>query len=59
MIPSIETLIYEATTGETPPRIYHLPPLNSIVLEREQVERFHIVARPYEIKTQNKEVQGY
>jgi hypothetical protein len=62
MIPSIETLrwlIYEATTGETPPRIYHLPPPNSIVLEREQVERFHIVARPYEIKTQNKEVQGY
>jgi hypothetical protein len=51
MIPSIETLrclIYEATAGETPPRIYHLPPLNSIVLEREQVERFNIVARPYE-----------
>jgi hypothetical protein len=49
MIPSFETLrwlIYEATAGETPPRIYHLPPLNSIVLEREQVERFHIVARP-------------
>jgi hypothetical protein len=59
MIPSIATLrwlIHEATAGETPPRIYHLPPLNSIVLEREQVERFHIVARPYEIKTQNKEV---
>jgi hypothetical protein len=58
MIPSIATLrclIYEATVGETPPRIYH-PPLNSIVLEREQVERFHIVARPYEIKTENKEV---
>jgi hypothetical protein len=54
MIPSFETLrwlIYEATAGETPPRIYHLPPLNSIVLEREQVERFHIVARPYEINT--------
>ena len=54
MILSIATLrwlIYEATAGETPPRIYHLPPLNSIVLEREQVERFHIVARPYEIKT--------
>jgi hypothetical protein len=36
MIPSIETLwclIYEATVGETPPRIYHQ--LNSIVLERE------------------------
>jgi hypothetical protein len=51
MIPYIETLrclIYEATAGETPPRIYHLPPLNSIVLEREQVERFNIVARPYE-----------
>ena len=49
MIPSIATLrwlIYEATAGETPPRIYHSPPLNSIVLEREQVERFHIVARP-------------
>jgi len=59
MIPSIETLrwlIYEATAGETPPRIYHPPPLNSIVPEREQIERFHIVARPYEIKTQNKEV---
>jgi hypothetical protein len=61
MIPSIATLrwlIHEATAGETPPRIYHLPPLNSIVPEREQIERFHIVARPYEIKTQNKEVQG-
>jgi len=49
MIPSIATLrrlIYEATVGETPPRIYHPPPLNSIVLEREQIERFHIVARP-------------
>jgi hypothetical protein len=58
-IPSIETLrwlIYEATAGETGPRIYHLPPPNSIVLEREEVERFHIVARPYEIKTQNEEV---
>jgi hypothetical protein len=36
MIPSFETLrwlIHEATAGETPPRIYHLPPLNSIVLE--------------------------
>jgi len=55
MIPSIATLrwlIYEATAGETPPRIYHLPPLNSIVLEREQIERFHIMAWPYEIKTQ-------
>jgi hypothetical protein len=55
MIPSIETLwclIYKATVGETPPRIYHLPPLNSIVLEREQIERFHIMAWPYEIKTQ-------
>jgi hypothetical protein len=61
MIPSIETLrwlIYEATAGETPPRIYHLPPLNSIVLESEQIERFHIVARPYEIKTQNEGVHG-
>jgi hypothetical protein len=39
MIPSFETLrwlIHEATAGETPPRIYHLPPLNSIVLERER-----------------------
>jgi hypothetical protein len=56
MIPSFETLrwlIHEATAGETPARICHLPPLNSIVLEREQVERFHVVARPYEIKTQN------
>jgi hypothetical protein len=54
MIPSLKTLswlIYEATAGETPPRIYH-PPLNSIVLEREQIERFHIMAWPYEIKTQ-------
>jgi hypothetical protein len=62
MIPSIETLwclIYKATVGETPPRIYHLPPLNSTVLERGQVERFHIVARPYEVKTQNEGVQGY
>jgi hypothetical protein len=42
--------------GRKPSRIYHLPPLNSIVLERGQVERFHIVARPYEIKTENKEV---
>ena len=60
MIPSIATLrwlIHEATVGETPPRIYH-PPLNSIVLEREQIERFHIVARPYEVKTQNEGVQG-
>jgi hypothetical protein len=58
MVPSVATLrwlIHEATVGETPPRIYH-PPLNSIVLEREQIERFHIVARTYEIKTQNKEV---
>jgi len=50
MIPSFETLrwlIHEATAGETPPRISHLPPLNSIVLEREQIESFHIVARPY------------
>jgi Rad3-related DNA helicase len=49
MIPSVATLrwlIHEATAGEKPPRIYHLPPLNSIVLEREPVERFHIVARP-------------
>jgi hypothetical protein len=54
MIPSITTLrwlIYEATAGERGPRIYHPTPLNSIVLERGQVERFHIVARPYEIKT--------
>jgi hypothetical protein len=58
MVPSVAALrwlIYEATAGETPPRIYR-PPLNSIVLEREQIERFHIVARTYEIKTQNKEV---
>jgi hypothetical protein len=58
MVPSVATLrwlIHEATVGETPPRIYHLPPLNSIVLKREQIEWFHIVARPYEIKTQNKE----
>jgi hypothetical protein len=39
------------TAGETPPE--NLSPFNSIVLERVQVERFHIVARPYEIKTQN------
>jgi hypothetical protein len=58
MIPSVATLrwlIYEATAGETPPRIYH-PPLNSIALERVQVESFNIVARPYEIKTHNKGV---
>jgi hypothetical protein len=39
MIPSFETLrwlIHEATAGETPPRIYHLPPLNSIVLVKER-----------------------
>jgi hypothetical protein len=56
MIPSIATLrwlIHEATAGETPARIYHLPPLNSIVLEREQIERFQLVARQYEVKTQN------
>jgi hypothetical protein len=59
MIPPIATLrwlIHGATIGETPPRIYHLPSLNSIVLEREQIERFHIVARPYEIKTLNGKV---
>jgi hypothetical protein len=59
IIPSTSTLswlIYEATAEETPPKIYQLPPLNSIVLEREQVERFHIVVRPYEIKTENEEV---
>jgi hypothetical protein len=59
MVPSVATLrwlIYEATAEETPARIYHLPPLNSIVLEKEQVERFHIVARSYEIKTQNEGV---
>jgi hypothetical protein len=59
MIPSFETLrwlIHETTAVETPPRIYHLPPLNSIVLEREQIERFHIMAWPYEIKTQNEVV---
>jgi hypothetical protein len=44
--------------GRKPSRIYHLPPLNSTVLEREQVERFHIVARPYEIKTRNEGVHG-
>ncbi len=62
MIPSFETLrwlIHETTAGETPPRIYHLPPLNSIVLEREQIERFHIIARTYEIKTRNEGVHGY
>jgi hypothetical protein len=40
MVPSIETLrwlIHEATAVETPPRIYHPPPLNSIVLERERL----------------------
>jgi hypothetical protein len=54
MVPSVATLrwlIYEVTAGETPPE--NLSPFNSIVLERVQVERFHIVARPYEIKTQN------
>jgi hypothetical protein len=59
MISSIATLrwlIYEATAGENAAE--NLPPLNSIVLEREQVERFHIVARTYEIKTQNEGVHG-
>jgi hypothetical protein len=62
MVPSVAALrwlICEATAGETPPRIYHPPPLNSIVPEREQIERFHIVARTYEIKAQNEGVQGY
>jgi hypothetical protein len=26
---------------------------------RGMLERLHVVARPYEVKTQNKEVQGY
>jgi hypothetical protein len=59
IIPSASTLrwlIYEATAGETPPRIYHLPPLNAIVIEREQVERFHMIARPYEVKIDSEEV---
>jgi hypothetical protein len=57
MISSVATLrwlIYEVTAGETPPE--NLSPFNSIVLERVQVERFHIVVRPYEIKTQNEVV---
>jgi hypothetical protein len=40
MVPSVAALrwlIYEATVGETPPGIYHPPPLNSIVLERERL----------------------
>jgi hypothetical protein len=40
MVPSVAALrwlIYEAIVGETPPRIYHPPPLNSIVLERERL----------------------
>jgi hypothetical protein len=40
MVPSVAALrwlIYEATVGETPLRIYHPPPLNSIVLERERL----------------------
>jgi hypothetical protein len=59
IIPSTSTLswlIYEAMAGETPPRIYHLPPLNAIVIEREQVERFHMIARPYEVKIDSEEV---
>jgi hypothetical protein len=57
MISSVATLrwlIYEVTAGETLPE--NLSPFNSIVLERVQVERFHIVVRPYEIKTQNEVV---
>ena len=59
IIPSasrLSWLIYEAAAGETPPRIYHLPPLNAIVLEMEQVERFHMIARPYEVKIDSEEV---
>jgi hypothetical protein len=29
------------------------------VVGRGMLERLHVVARPYEVKTQNKEVQGY
>jgi hypothetical protein len=57
MVPSVAALrwlIYEATAGENTAE--NLPPLNSIVLEREQVERFQLVARPHEVKTQDKEV---
>jgi len=42
---------YEAAAEETPPRIYQLPQLNSIVLEM-----LHVVARPYEIKTKEEGV---
>jgi hypothetical protein len=62
IIPSASTLrwlIYEATAGETPPRIYHLPPLNAIVLEMEQVERFHMIARPYEVKADGEVVDEW
>jgi hypothetical protein len=51
MVPSVATLrwlIYEVTAGETPPE--NLSPFNSIVLEREEVEMFHLMARPYEVK---------
>jgi hypothetical protein len=51
MVPSVATLrwlIYEVTAGETAPE--NLSPFNSIVLEREEVEMFHLMARPYEVK---------
>jgi hypothetical protein len=37
---TLSWLIYEAMAEETPPKIYQLPPLNAIVLER-----FHVMAR--------------
>jgi len=55
MTPSFKTLrwlIYEATAGENAAE--NLPPttqLNSPI-EREQIEGFHIMVWPYEIKTQ-------
>jgi hypothetical protein len=48
IIPSTSTpswLIYEATMEETPPKIYQLPPLNAIVLERS-----HVMARTFGVE---------
>jgi hypothetical protein len=42
---TLSWLIYEATMEETPPKIYQLPPLNAIVLERS-----HVMARTFGVE---------
>jgi hypothetical protein len=42
---TLSWLIYEAMAEETPPKIYQLPPLNAIVLERS-----HVMARTYGVE---------